>query len=142
MAHHDEYRQWPFLNEEEFELACALFDQRYVRTHLGPTRQIFKIRHRRIATTSSSYIEILRLLQLPDEPDELSSMLERLGGSLGQNAEVDMNIDSRDEDDDQVKFANYQNFHILTNFMTGSVTARPRCSSWIHCVCSTTLCDL
>ncbi|KUJ22368.1 uncharacterized protein LY89DRAFT_606857 [Mollisia scopiformis] len=101
MAHHDEFRQWPFLNEEEFELACAFFDQRYVRAHLGPTRQIFKIRHRRIATSGNSYIEILRLLQLPEQPDELSAMLERLGGGFGESADVEMNIDSKDEEDDQ-----------------------------------------
>ncbi|CZR50684.1 uncharacterized protein PAC_00558 [Phialocephala subalpina] len=101
MVHHGEYRQWPFLNEEEFDLACAFFDQRYVRAHLGPTRQIFKIRHRRIATTGSSYVEILRLLQLPKEPDELSALLEGLGGDWVESAGSEMQMDSKDEDADQ-----------------------------------------
>ncbi|KAF8863369.1 hypothetical protein BDZ45DRAFT_738343 [Acephala macrosclerotiorum] len=101
MAHHDEYRQWPFLNEEEFDLACAFFDRKYVRAHLGPTRNIFKIRHRRIATTGSSYVEILRLLQLPKEPDELSALLEGLGGGWGESAGSEMQMDSKDEDADQ-----------------------------------------
>jgi hypothetical protein len=86
MAYHDEYMQWPFLTEEEFELACAFFDQRYVRASLGPTRQIFKIRSRRTATTRSSYIEILRILQLAEDEDELSLALAKLGkggGDLG-----------------------------------------------------------
>jgi hypothetical protein len=103
MAYHDEYGQWPFLNEEEFELACAFFDRRYVKSNLGPKRAIFKVRHRRLATTSGSYIEILRLLQIPEEADELSSMLERLGGSHGHvTVEEDMHIDAKEEDDDQV----------------------------------------
>lgn len=103
MAHHDEYRQWPFLNEEEFDLACAFFDQRYVRAHLGPTRNIFKIRHRRIATTGSSYVEILRLLQLPKEPDELSALLQGMGSGWGENVVSEMQMDSKDEDADQVR---------------------------------------
>lgn len=103
MAHHDEYRQWPFLTEEEFELACAFFDQRYVRASLGPTRQIFKIRSRRTATTGSSYIEILRLLQLPEDEDELSLALAKLGkggGDLGSANDVEM--DTTEEDADEV----------------------------------------
>lgn len=105
MAHHEEYQQWPFLNEEEFELACAYFDHRYVKANLGPTRRIFKICHRRLATTSGSYIEILRLIQLPEEPDDLSSMLEKLGGSGHVTVEEHMNIDSKNEDEDQVSLS-------------------------------------
>jgi ubiquitin-like-conjugating enzyme ATG10 len=58
----EQYRQWPFLTQDEFEEVCTFFDQRYVRAQLGPTRQIFKIRQRRIATTGTSYIEVQRLL--------------------------------------------------------------------------------
>ncbi|KAG4414992.1 hypothetical protein IFR04_011866 [Cadophora malorum] len=107
MGHHDDYRQWPFLNQEEFELACAFFDQRYVRAKLGPTRKVFKIRSRRVATTGNSYIEILRLLQPPDDADDLSRALEMLGGGnggLGRGHEEKMDgsmlIDSVDEDMD------------------------------------------
>jgi ubiquitin-like-conjugating enzyme ATG10 len=103
MAHHDEYMQWPFLTEEEFELACAFFDQRYVRASLGPTRQIFKIRSRRTATTRSSYIEILRILQLAEDEDELSLALAKLGkggGDLGSAKDVEM--DTTEEDADEV----------------------------------------
>jgi hypothetical protein len=101
--HRDEYRQWPFLNQEEFELACAFFDQRYVRASLGPTRQIFKIRSRRTLTTGNSYIEILRLLQLPEDEDELSLALSKLGnGGDGLNSGSGMEIDTTEEDADEV----------------------------------------
>jgi ubiquitin-like-conjugating enzyme ATG10 len=102
-SHNDEYRQWPFLTQEEFELSCAFFDQRYVRASLGPTRQVFKIRSRRTATTGSSYIEILRLLQLPEDVEELSLALAKLGkgsGDLGSGNDVEM--DTTEEDADEV----------------------------------------
>jgi ubiquitin-like-conjugating enzyme ATG10 len=104
MTHHrDEYRQWPFLNQEAFELACAFFDQRYVRASLGPTRQIFKIRSRRALTTGNSYIEILRLLQLPEDEDELSLALAKLGkGCSDFGFGNGMGIDTTEEDRDEV----------------------------------------
>lgn len=101
--HRDEYRQWPFLNQEEFELACALFDQRYVRASLGPTRQIFKIRSRRTATTGISYIEITRLLQPPEDDDDLTLALANLGkGSDVLNPGNGMEFDMTEEDGDEV----------------------------------------
>lgn len=104
MSHQrDEYRQWPFVTQEEFELACAFFDQRYVRATLGPTRQIFKVRSRRTATTGSSYIEILRLLQLPEDEDELSIAIAKLGKDRGDSGlGNDVEMDTTEEDADEV----------------------------------------
>jgi ubiquitin-like-conjugating enzyme ATG10 len=97
MSHRAEYAQYPFLTPSEFELACAFFDQRYIRAKLGPTRQIFKIRLRRTLTTGESYIEILRLLNLKDDDDgmgdELAAAIGRLGGG---------DVEMRDEDEDMV----------------------------------------
>jgi ubiquitin-like-conjugating enzyme ATG10 len=98
MSHRAEYAQYPFLTPSEFDLACAFFDQRYIRAKLGPTRQIFKIRLRRTLTTGESYIEILRLLDLKDgdgEEDELAAMIGKLGGGGGD-------VEMRDEDEDMV----------------------------------------
>lgn len=100
MSHRGDYRQWPFLTDEEFELACAFFDQKYVKAKLGPTRRIFKIRLRRTATTGGSHIEILRLLQLPAEDDDLSLALERLNRDeeLKKEAHIEMVIVNEDAD--------------------------------------------
>ena len=103
--HRDEYRQWPFLNQEEFELACAFFDRRYVRASLGPTRQIFKIRSRRTLTTGNSYIEILRLLQPPEDEDGLSLALAKLGTGGDSNLGDDVDMDTTEEDADNVSEA-------------------------------------
>jgi ubiquitin-like-conjugating enzyme ATG10 len=136
MSHHDEYRQWPFLTDEEFELACAFFDQKYVQANLGATRRIFKIRTRRTVTTGVysltiltaisgltgrenifsspadtksklsigvSYVEIIRLLELPEDEDELSKALGKLTGSDGpRTVSSEMEIDPTDEDADKV----------------------------------------
>ena len=98
----DEYRQWPFLSDEEFELACAFFDQRYVQATLGPARQNFKVRSQRTATTGNSYIEILRLLQLPEDEDELSLALANLGKGGGDLGSGDIVMDAMEEDTDEV----------------------------------------
>jgi ubiquitin-like-conjugating enzyme ATG10 len=102
MSHHDEYRQWPFLTQEEFELACAFFDRKYVRAELGPTRRIFKIRSRRNATTGISFIEILRLLCLPDDEDDLALALGKMGEDEDNSSNSQMEIDKSNEDEDEV----------------------------------------
>ena len=160
--HRDEYRQWPFLNQEEFELACAFFDQRYVRASLGPTRQIFKIRSRRTLTTGNSYIEILRLLQLPEDEDELSLALSKLGnGGDGLNSGSGMEIDTTEEDADEVSKVLYfiilrdghttlHDRKILTRD-TGSPSEshefrhkfqRQAGTSWLQSLFTPTICDI
>jgi len=93
----DDYTQWPFLTGEEFDLACAYFDRRYVRASLGPNRQIFKIRHRRAITTNTTYLEILRLLRLPVDDDDLSDVFAKLGNDLMTKSDTDMR-DAEDKD--------------------------------------------
>lgn len=100
MAHRDGYRQWPSLTAEEFELACHFFDQNYVRAHLGPSRKILKIRLRRSMTFGQCYIEIIRLLQPPEDLHDLSDLLAKLGGDDGSSMDTAMN--TIDEDADMV----------------------------------------
>ncbi|RFU36118.1 hypothetical protein B7463_g244, partial [Scytalidium lignicola] len=98
ISHRDEYRQWPFLNVEEFELACAYFEQRYVSAKLGPTRNILKINSRRTATVGECYIEILRLLKLSEDED-LSLALAKLSPSEKLISGVDMDMTMSEEVD-------------------------------------------
>lgn len=105
LSHRDAYKQWPHLTEEEFELAGAFFDQRYVQAKLGPTRQIFKIRSRRTLTTGKSHIEVLRLLQLPEDDSDLASAFERLSGGSDEKGE-EMEVGEMEVDvEDEVSFA-------------------------------------
>ena len=98
MSHYEEYRQWPFLTQEEFELACAFFDRKYVQAELGHNRRSFKVRHRRNATTGTSFIEILRLLSLPDQQDDLVAAIEKLGGDPGTVSLMEIDCNNEDED--------------------------------------------
>lgn len=101
MAHHGEYRQWPFLTQDEFELVCALFDQRYIQARLGPTRKIYKVSPRRTLTTGASYIEIVRLLQLPEDQDDLVRQLGKLsGGGDPISSQMDIDIANAEEEDE------------------------------------------
>jgi hypothetical protein len=102
MTYRDEYRHWPFLTEEEFALACAFFDQRYIKAKLGPTRKILKIISRRTATTGGTYIEILRLLQPPKDDDDLALALESLSGFGSSAKDEGMDVDMANDDHDQV----------------------------------------
>lgn len=102
MAHHDEYRNWPFVTKEEFELACHYFDRTYLGAKLGGTRKAFKINLRRTLTTGETYIEILRLLQPPEDEDELSLAMSRLGTGDTSKSALDMEVNMVDEEEDQV----------------------------------------
>ncbi|CAG8956076.1 hypothetical protein HYFRA_00011860 [Hymenoscyphus fraxineus] len=102
MSHQHEYRQWPFLTEEEFNLACAFLDQRYIRAQLGPTRKIFKINSRRTATTGGLSIEILRILQLVNDEDELSMALGKLSGGE-DHSRMDMDISNEEADEEALQ---------------------------------------
>jgi ubiquitin-like-conjugating enzyme ATG10 len=122
MSHHDEYRQWPFLTQEEFELACAFFDRKYIRAELGPRRRTFKIRHRRNATTGETFIEVLRLLSLPDNEDDLVAALAKLGED--SNTVLEMEID----EDDEVSISEQHASQTHTNPITQEVLRPDRIS--------------
>ncbi|KAI9650174.1 hypothetical protein NHQ30_000187 [Ciborinia camelliae] len=99
-AYRDEYRQWPFLTEEEFELACAFLDRRYIRAELGPARKNLKLRMGRTATTGSCFVEIIRLLQPPQDDDELLLALSNLSSGHAPVSAPSLEVDMMDEDED------------------------------------------
>src|ERR1700712_1975430 len=101
-VHRGEYRQWPFLTEEEFELACAFLDRRYIRAKLGPARKNLKLRIGRTATTGACFIEILRLLQPPQEDDDLLLALSNLSSGCAPISAPSLEADMMEEDEDDV----------------------------------------
>ena len=109
MAHRGEYSHWPFLTHEEFELACAFFDQRYIQANLGPTRKVLKISHKRVATTGASYIEIIRLINVPDDVSGLSGAFQKLSAGEIIVSSQEMEVDMADEEDDRVSNISYLN---------------------------------
>ena len=102
MLHRDEYYQWPFLTNDEFELACAYFHKKYVGAELGRRRRTFKIYHQRDLTEGTSYIEIRRLLVIDQDADDLSRDLEKLRADDWAHQCSDMGVDTSLEDADEV----------------------------------------
>ncbi|CCU78863.1 unnamed protein product [Blumeria hordei] len=104
MSHRSGYKQWPFVTKEEFDLACAFLDQRYVRAELGGARRGFKLRCRRVATTGTSFIEILRPLKPCQNIDELSFSFDKFTIGSYKNLDdhyADTLIDTMVEDMDE-----------------------------------------
>lgn len=101
-THRHEYRQWPFLTEEEFELACAFLDRRYCRASLGPARKNLKLSMGRTATTGSCYVEIIRLIHPPKDDDDLLLALGNLSSGYAPNSAPSQEVDMMDEDEDDV----------------------------------------
>ncbi|TGO08998.1 hypothetical protein BTUL_0183g00140 [Botrytis tulipae] len=99
-THRHEYRQWPFLTEEEFELACAFLDRRYCRASLGPARKNLKLSMGRTATTGSCYVEIIRLIHPPKDDDDLLLALSNLSSGYAPNSAPSQEVDMMDEDED------------------------------------------
>ncbi|TAQ90457.1 hypothetical protein B7494_g1189 [Chlorociboria aeruginascens] len=100
MSNRAQYSQWPFLTEDEFELACAYLDRKYVGARLGPTRKIFKLRVRRTAAVGGAYVDILRLLEPPEEEEELAIALGKLTGGDTVAPEQGNEVEMVDEDQD------------------------------------------
>ncbi|KAI0998536.1 hypothetical protein K3495_g9660 [Podosphaera aphanis] len=101
MTYRDGYSHWPFVTQSEFDLACAFFDQKYVRAKLGKARLTFKLRPGWVATTGTSYIEILRPLVPYANVEELSVALQSLGIVQDDATGCDIKVDSMDEDGDE-----------------------------------------
>lgn len=97
-------REWPFLSNEDFDLACTHLEQKYTEAKLNHSRFTFKLCTRRIASTGLSYIEIVRLLQPPGDVSELSTAFERLSAVDYKYEECDTNSDLMNEFDEVSKF--------------------------------------
>ncbi|KAM3066858.1 hypothetical protein ACMFMG_007004 [Clarireedia jacksonii] len=101
MTFRHDYCQWPSLTEEEFELACALLDRRYIRAKLGPARKNLKLRVAHTATTGTCYVEIIRLLLPPKDEDDLSHALEKLSSGYAPVSAPGLEVEMLDEDGDE-----------------------------------------
>ena len=146
MVHHGGYVQWPFLTQEEFELACAHFDQKYIQAKLGPTRKAFKVAPRRTITTGATYIEIIRLLQLLDAPDDLVCEMAKLGAGEPVFSQVDIDMADAEEEDDVGN--NFLMVYIAADVKPGSFAPKSthrwtrRRTTWVQYLLSPTICDI
>lgn len=92
---------WPFLSQEEFELACSSLNQRYIQAKQKSNSLTFKLTHRYIAASGSSYIQIIRLLQPALDVTGLSNALAKLEFFEYGSFECDNNVDYLSEEYDK-----------------------------------------
>lgn len=85
-----EFRNYPFLDAEEFAEACHQLDRRYTQATLGPVRRRWKLRACRALDLSLStaaeyttYIQIIRPLEGELDDGDLSACLDNF--SFGEN---------------------------------------------------------
>lgn len=101
---YEEYRDYPFLTPDEFELACHYLESRYTNANLGQARRKFKLRLQRSLTGGTSYLTIATPIAVEDGSiDELLGM-GFLSASDGPDEDMDglQGMDIEGEDGDSV----------------------------------------
>ncbi|KAL5345573.1 hypothetical protein ACLOAV_009326 [Pseudogymnoascus australis] len=104
---YEEYRDYPFLTPDEFELACHYLESRYTNANLGQARRKFKLRLQRSLTGGTSYLTIATPIAVEDGSiDELLGM-GFLSASDGPDEDMDglqgMDIEGEDGDSDALR---------------------------------------
>ncbi|OBT90123.1 hypothetical protein VE02_00892 [Pseudogymnoascus sp. 03VT05] len=104
---YDEYRDYPFLTPDEFELACHYLESIYINANLGQARRKFKLRLQRSLTGGPSYVTIATPITIADGSiDELLGM-GFLSASEGADEDMDglqgMDIEGEDGDSDALR---------------------------------------
>jgi ubiquitin-like-conjugating enzyme ATG10 len=109
-----EFENYPFLTAEEFAEACHQLDRRYIQAELGPLRRQWKLRVNTAlvlaftpAAEYSTYIQIIRPLELDLDDGDLSAALDKLSFDVTHGtgeASVDADQQMREaEDQDTVR---------------------------------------
>lgn len=105
LVRYDEFKEYPFLTDEEFELACHFLDSRYIHAYLGQARRGFKLRLRRSLVGGTPYISIVTPIAVNDgNVDELLSLGFLSAGGSRTDADMDglQSMDVEGEDGDSV----------------------------------------
>lgn len=107
-----EFENYPFLTAEEFAEACHHLDRRYIQAELGPLRRQWKLRVNTAlimaftpAAEYSTYIQIIRPLEMDLDDGNLSAALDRLSfgvthGTEGASLDADQQmLEAEDQDE-------------------------------------------
>lgn len=104
-------KDFPYLNSEEFTGACHHLDRQYCQAILGPLRRRWKLRVRTALdltglsdTGNTTYIQIVRPLEVPAQNDDLSLALNDFSFGEDQTTvlhnEVDQDMIEMEESDE------------------------------------------
>lgn len=88
-----EFKNYPYLNPEEFAEVCHHLDRRYIQANLGPVRRQWKLRVCRAldlgfisSVDYTTYLQIIRPLDGELDDGDLSKFLEDF--SFGENKDT------------------------------------------------------
>lgn len=103
---YEEYRDYPLLTSDEFELACHYLESRYTNANLGQARRSFKLRLQRSLTGGTSYLTIATPIALALADGSIDELLGMGFLSASDGADTDMDglqsMDIEGEDGDSV----------------------------------------
>lgn len=105
LIRYGEFREYPFLTDEEFELACHYLDNRYMHSNLGPKRRSFKLRVQRSLAGGTPYVTIITPITIADDNiDELLDLSVLSAGDRESDTDMDglQSMDIEGEDADMV----------------------------------------
>lgn len=103
-----EFRNYPYLDKDEFSEVCHFLDRHYRQATLGPLRRRWKLRVNTALATAfgdgdpSTYIQIVRPLEASPDHGDLSSQIEKFSFEDGTgNEDLDM-LESEEADEVRV----------------------------------------
>lgn len=90
-----EFDNYPFLTPDEFAEACHQLDRKYIQAELGPLRRQWKLRVNTAlimaftpAAEYSTYLQIIRPLELDLDDGDLSAALDKLSFDVTHGTET------------------------------------------------------
>jgi ubiquitin-like-conjugating enzyme ATG10 len=104
MAFSEEYKEYPFLTSDEFNLACHYLDRKYISATLGQERRAFRLRMQSSFISDTCYISVAR--PIDTSQNDVSSLLDLSGLSWGpkeDEMEQDGSMDIDAENSDVVR---------------------------------------
>lgn len=95
MAMQDMISNYPFLTEEEFNLACHFLDQKYIGATLGQERRSFRLRLQHSLLNDSVSVSITKPIDISKNDISLSLELQALSwGDEKVDIETLMDVDA------------------------------------------------
>lgn len=93
-----DFKQYPYLDKDEFSEVCHFMDRHYRQATLGPLRRRWKLRVTTALAAafgdgdSSTYVQIVRPLEASVDHEDLSSQIEKFSFGDGTNGGEDQDM--------------------------------------------------
>src|SRR5436305_7126382 len=99
MAAQEKPRNYPFLGQEEFDLACHLLDQKYIAASLGQERRTFRLRVQYSLISDAVFLSITKPIDISKNDFSLVLDLQALSwGEKDDSLDINMDMDAEEAD--------------------------------------------